>query len=81
VVRIEVRDPAKRDWMVLEPSEVSVCSRHSGFEVDLEVAVDTATPYPVSPGRAELAGALRARRLTMSGRRAADVPSSGGNSR
>ena len=56
--------------MVLEPSEVSVCLQHPGFDVDLEVKVDTATLYRVYLGRAELGGAMRARKLTMSGSQA-----------
>ena len=71
VVRFDFRDPAKRYWMVLEPSEVSVCLQHPGFDVDLEVTVDTATLYRVYLGRAELGGAMRARKLTLSGPRAA----------
>jgi DNA-binding HxlR family transcriptional regulator len=67
VVQFDFRDPAKRYWMVLEPSEVSVCLQHPGFDVDLEVAVDTATLYRVYLGRARLTGALRTRKLTMSG--------------
>ena len=55
--------------MVLEPSEVSVCLHHPGFDVDLEVKVDTATLYRVYLGRAELGGAIRAGQLTMSGPR------------
>ena len=70
MVKFDFRDPAKRYWMVLEPSEVSVCLQHPGFDVDLEVTVDTATLYRVYLGRAELAGALRARTLTMSGPKA-----------
>ena len=70
VVQFDFRDPAKRYWMVLEPSEVSVCLQHPGFDVDLEVTVDTATLYRVYLGRAELAGAIRARKLTMSGPKA-----------
>ena len=70
VVKFDFLNPAKRYWMVLEPSEVSVCLQHPGFDVDLEVTVDTATLYRVYLGRAELAGALRARELTMSGPRA-----------
>ena len=68
VVQFDFRDPAKRYWMVLEPSEVSVCLQHPGFDVDLEVTVDTATLYRVYLGRAELAGALRARKLTCAAR-------------
>jgi DNA-binding HxlR family transcriptional regulator len=70
VIRFDFRDPSRRYWMVLEPSEVSVCVQHPGFETDLEVTVDTATLYRVYLGRAELAGAIRAGLLTMSGPRA-----------
>jgi hypothetical protein len=55
--------------MVLEPSEVSVCLQHPGFDVDLEVTVDTATLYRIYLGRAELGGAIRAGGLTISGPR------------
>jgi hypothetical protein len=55
--------------MVLEPSEVSVCLQHPGFDVDLEVTVDTTTLYRVYLGRAELSGAIAAGKLTMSGPR------------
>jgi DNA-binding HxlR family transcriptional regulator len=67
VIQFEFRQPAKRYWMVLEPSDVSVCLQHPGFDVDLQVKVDTATLYRVYLGRVELAGAMRARKLTMSG--------------
>jgi DNA-binding HxlR family transcriptional regulator len=67
VIQFDFREPAKRYWMVLDPSEVSVCLQHPGFDVDLKVTVDTATLYRVYLGRAELTGALRARTLTMSG--------------
>jgi hypothetical protein len=67
VIRFEFRNPAKRYWMVLEPSDVSVCLQHPGFDVDLEVIVDTATLYRVYLGRAELGDAMRARKLTVRG--------------
>jgi hypothetical protein len=69
VVKFDFRDPERRYWMVLEPSEVSVCLQHPGFDVDLEVIVDTATLYRVYLGQAELSGAIRAGGLTMSGPR------------
>ena len=56
--------------MVLEPSEVSVCLQHPGFDIDLEVKADTATLYRVYLGRAELGTAMRKRTLTMIGPRA-----------
>ena len=67
VIKFEFRNPAKRYWMVLEPSDVSVCLQHPGFDVDLEVIVDTATLYRVYLGRAELGDAMRARKLTVKG--------------
>jgi DNA-binding HxlR family transcriptional regulator len=69
VVQFDFRNPAKRYWMVLEPAEVSVCLQHPGFDVDLEVSVDTGTLYRVYLGRAELGDAIRAGKLTMSGPR------------
>jgi hypothetical protein len=69
VARFDFRDPSERYWMVLEPSEVSVCLQHPGFDVDLEVTVDTTTLYRVYLGQAELGGAIRAGQLTMSGPR------------
>ena len=47
VVQFDFRNPAKRYWMVLEPSEGLGLPPHPGFDVDLEVAVDTATLYRV----------------------------------
>ena len=70
VVQFDFRNPTKRYWMVLEPSEVSVCLQHPGFDVDLEVSVDTATLYRVYLGRAELGSAMKARKLAISGPRA-----------
>src|ERR671924_2184789 len=70
VVQFDFRDPKRRYWMVLEPSEVSVCLQHPGLDVDLEVTVDTASLYRVYLGRAELVAASRANKLTMSGPRA-----------
>src|SRR5262245_20271724 len=69
VVQFDFREPRQRYWMVLEPSEVSVCVQHPGFDIDLEVFVDTATLYRVYLGRAELSSAMRDGKLTMSGTR------------
>jgi DNA-binding HxlR family transcriptional regulator len=69
VVRFDFRNPKRRFWMVLEPSEVSVCLHHPGFDIDLEVTVDTGTLYRVYLGRAELSGAIAAGKLTMNGPR------------
>jgi DNA-binding HxlR family transcriptional regulator len=70
VIRFDFRNPKRRYWMVLEPSEVSVCLQHPGFEVDLGVVVDTTTLYRIYLGQAQLSGAVRAGQLTMTGPRA-----------
>jgi DNA-binding HxlR family transcriptional regulator len=69
VVQFDFRDPKQRYWMVLEPSEVSVCLQHPRFDVDLKVSVDTTTLYHVYLGRAELSAAIRAGQLTLHGPR------------
>ncbi len=50
VVQFDFRDPKQRYWMVLEPAEVSVCLQHPGFDVDLDVIVDTDHALPHLPG-------------------------------
>jgi DNA-binding HxlR family transcriptional regulator len=67
VVKFDFRGPERRYWMVLEPSEVSVCLQHPGFDIDLEVRVDTTTLYRVYLGRADLGAAMRAGELTLRG--------------
>src|SRR5262245_11115791 len=67
VIQFEFRNPNRRYWMVLEPAEVSVCRQHPGFAVDLDVTVDTSALYRIYMGRAELAGAIEASQLTISG--------------
>jgi DNA-binding HxlR family transcriptional regulator len=69
VVQFDFRDPAERYWMVLEPSEVSVCLQHPGFDVDLNVTADTATLYRIYLGRARLSAAMQTSKLTISGPR------------
>jgi hypothetical protein len=69
VVTFDFWSPKRRYWMVLEPSEVSVCLQHPGFDVDVEVTADTAALYRVYLGQAELGGAIRAGKVTISGPR------------
>jgi DNA-binding HxlR family transcriptional regulator len=69
VVQFDFRAPRQRYWMVLEPSEVSVCLQYPGFAVDLEITVDTSTLYRIYLGRSELSRAIRAGALKMSGPR------------
>jgi DNA-binding HxlR family transcriptional regulator len=67
VVQFDFREPAGRYWMVLEPSEVSVCLQHPGFDIDVKVSADTATLYRVYLGRAELRAAMQTPKLTITG--------------
>jgi DNA-binding HxlR family transcriptional regulator len=69
VVQFDFRDPARRYWMVLEPSEISVCLQHPGFDVDVKVTADTATLYRIYLGRTELSAALQTSKLTITGPR------------
>lgn len=48
VVQFDFRG-AKRQtlWLLMEPSDVSLCLKHPGFEIDLFVTVDTAAFYRV----------------------------------
>ena len=78
VVKFDFRDPARRYWMVLEPSEVSVCLQHPGFDVDLAVTADTAAFYRVYLGQAELGGAIRAHEVTMAGLQRSSAGSAAG---
>jgi DNA-binding HxlR family transcriptional regulator len=67
VVRFDFREPKRRYWMVLERAEVSVCLQHPGFDVDLEVNVDTAALYGVYLGRVELGDAIREGLVNLAG--------------
>jgi DNA-binding HxlR family transcriptional regulator len=45
-------------WLLLEPSDVSVCLQHPGFDVDLLVTADIAAFYQVWLGRISFAESL-----------------------
>jgi DNA-binding HxlR family transcriptional regulator len=46
-------------WLLLEPSDVSVCLQHPGFDIDLLVTADIAAFYQVWLGRMRFAESLR----------------------
>lgn len=46
-------------WLVMEPTNVSLCLQHPGFDIDLLVTADIAAFYRVWLGRITLAEALR----------------------
>jgi DNA-binding HxlR family transcriptional regulator len=46
-------------WLVMDPTDVSICLQHPGFEIDLLVTADIADFYQVWLGRITVAEALR----------------------
>lgn len=54
-------------WLVMEPTDVSLCLQHPGFEVDLLVTADIAAFYRVWFGRLTFAEALRDELIELDG--------------
>lgn len=54
-------------WLLIEPTEASICLKHPGFEIDVTVSADLATLYQVWLGRVRLAEALRTRQIHLTG--------------
>jgi DNA-binding HxlR family transcriptional regulator len=59
VVQFVYRDCEHPYWLVIEPTDVSVCLTDPGFAVDAVVRTDLRTMYNVWLGRQELLGAVR----------------------
>lgn len=56
-------------WLVMEPTEVSVCLHHPGFAIDLLVTADIAAFYRVLFSRLTFAAALRSGLIELDGPR------------
>jgi DNA-binding HxlR family transcriptional regulator len=56
-------------WLVLQRSEIDLCLKDPGFEVDLVVGADAATMARVWTGHAGFAEAVRAGGIQVAGRR------------
>jgi DNA-binding HxlR family transcriptional regulator len=54
-------------WLLLEPSDVSVCLQHPGFDIDLLVTADIAAFYQVWMGRVSFAEAVERKWLQLDG--------------
>jgi hypothetical protein len=66
VVEFDFRSPQPYTyWLLLEPSEVSVCLRHPGFEIVVLVTAELAAFYQVWLGRMTFAEAVRARHVEL----------------
>ena len=60
VLQFEFRGAIERTyWLIIEPSDASVCLKNPGFEIDLIVSADIWAFYRVWLGRSTLAEALR----------------------
>jgi DNA-binding HxlR family transcriptional regulator len=70
VVQFDLRGAHRRSyWLVLERSEVSVCLKDYGFEVDLLVTADSLALHRVWLGHVDLRSAMRDGSIEIEGRR------------
>jgi DNA-binding HxlR family transcriptional regulator len=69
VVEFDFTGPrARRVWLLLEPSEVSVCVTPPGFDADLVVRADLTFFYRVWLGHVEFDAAIRCGAVVVDGR-------------
>jgi DNA-binding HxlR family transcriptional regulator len=59
--------PKQKYWLLIEPTDVSVCLKHPGFEVDVIVAADIMAFYKVWLGHSTLADAMRRKQIHLDG--------------
>ena len=52
-------------WLVLQPTDVSICLTHPGFEVDVQVTAELAVLYEVWLGRITFREALREQQVDV----------------
>jgi DNA-binding HxlR family transcriptional regulator len=52
-------------WLVLQPTEVSICLTHPGFEVDVQVTAELAVLYKVWLGRMTFTEAMREQQVDL----------------
>jgi DNA-binding HxlR family transcriptional regulator len=54
-------------WLLIEPTDISVCLKHPGFDIDLTVTADILAFYRVWLGHASLSDALRRNQVRLDG--------------
>jgi DNA-binding HxlR family transcriptional regulator len=59
--------PKQKYWLLIEPTDVSVCLKHPGFEVDVIVTADITTFYRVWLGHTAMTDALREQKVRLDG--------------
>jgi len=68
VVQIEFLDCNAHYWLVVEPTDVSVCLTDPGFEIDLLLRSTRRTLYLVWMGRRDFGAACRSGEIELSGK-------------
>jgi DNA-binding HxlR family transcriptional regulator len=71
VIEFNFRGGARQKyWLLIEPTDISVCLKHPGFEVDVIVTADLLEFYRVWLGHSTLSDALRKEQVHLDGTRA-----------
>ena len=66
VIEFAFRGPRRYTyWLVLQPTDVSICLTHPGFDVDLVVTADLSALYKVWLGRMRFAEAVREQQVEL----------------
>jgi DNA-binding HxlR family transcriptional regulator len=68
VIQFDFRGGPKQSyWLLIEPSDVSVCLKHPGFDIDVIVMADILTFYRVWLGRITYFEAVRRNQVQLDG--------------
>jgi DNA-binding HxlR family transcriptional regulator len=70
VVQIEMIDPRRFFWLVVEPDDASICYADPGFDVDAVLKASLDALYRIWLGEIELLDAVRQGEAELTGRRA-----------
>ena len=69
VVMVDMTDPRRFFWLVMEPGDVSICFTDPGFEVDAVLKARLAELYKMWNGQTDLLAAMRAGTIELQGAR------------
>lgn len=68
VIQFDFRGGAQRRyWLLIEPTEASICLKHPGFDIDVIVTADIRALYQVWLGRVLLEEAIRTNQVRLDG--------------
>lgn len=70
VIQFDFRTgPQRIYWLLIEPTEASICLKHPGFDIDVFVTADIRALYQVWLGRLTLEDAIRTNQVRLKGTR------------